>query len=319
MTRFSSHLAPELRRFLAFKRALGHPYERGEHTLRSFDRYVGEHAGGRAAVRLEELMQGWLSRIEGRKPVTVATDLGVLRQLCLFRRRSDPQAFVPPRGWAPQPTHSQFLPHIFSEEEVRALLVAAQALRGPPPRAHTIRLLMLILYCTGLRFGEAVRLRRRDIQIDEDLLVVRESKGKTRLVPFRPDLRGELLAYVQVREAIVGVAPDSAFLVHPDGRPYSIRKASDTVRSLLRRTGLKPAKGRAGPRPYDFRHTFAVHRLTQWYRAGLDVDARLPWLSAYMGHENLLGTEAYLRATPDLLALTSCRFEARLRGEERSS
>jgi integrase/recombinase XerD len=319
MTRFSSRLAPELDRFLVFKRALGHPYRRGEFTLRTFDRYVGEHAPDRGPIPMEELIQGWLSRLEGRKPVTVATDLGVLRQFCLFRRRSDPRAFVPPRGWAPQSTQSQFLPHIFSEDDIRTLLRGAEALRGPAMRGQTIRLLILILYCTGLRFGEAVRLRTRDVQLDEDLFVVRESKGKTRLVPFRPDLRRELLAYAEVREAIAGAAPDRAFLVQPDGRPYASQKASYTVRCLLRRTGLKPAKGRTGPRPYDLRHTFAVHRLTQWYRAGVDVDARLPWLSAYMGHDNLLGTEVYLQATPDLLAITARRFEARVRAGEPSS
>ena len=66
-----------------------------------------------------------------------------------------------------------------------------------------------------------------------------------------------------------------------------------------------------GPRPYDVRHAFAVHRLTDWNRKGLDVHARLPWLSAYMGHSNVLGTEDYLHATPELLRLASRRFEKR--------
>lgn len=71
---------------------------------------------------------------------------------------------------------------------------------------------------------------------------------------------------------------------------------------------MKPAAGRVGPRPYDLRHTFAVHRLKRWYRAGVDIQARLPWLSAYMGHLDILGTQAYLTATPDLLAGAARRF-----------
>jgi integrase len=70
--------------------------------------------------------------------------------------------------------------------------------------------------------------------------------------------------------------------------------------------------GRLGTRPYDFRHAFAVHRITKWYRQGVDVQARLPWLSAYMGHVNVLGTESYLHATPELLQIASKRFEHRL-------
>ena len=91
-----------------------------------------------------------------------------------------------------------------------------------------------------------------------------------------------------------------------------MKTASETVRRLLRAAGLKPPFGRVGPRPYDFRHTYAVHRLTRWYREGVDVNSRLPWLSAYMGHDDILGTESYLTATPELLAIASGRFEQHL-------
>jgi integrase len=74
---------------------------------------------------------------------------------------------------------------------------------------------------------------------------------------------------------------------------------------------LKPDRGRIGPRPYDFRHAFAGHRLTRWSRQGVDLQARLPWLSAYMGHDDILGTETYLTATPALLGLAAHRFRRR--------
>ena len=60
-----------------------------------------------------------------------------------------------------------------------------------------------------------------------------------------------------------------------------------------------------------FRHTYAVHRLTRWYEEGIDVTSRLPWLSAYMGHYDLTGTESYLQATPELMAIAAARFHAR--------
>jgi integrase/recombinase XerD len=88
--------------------------------------------------------------------------------------------------------------------------------------------------------------------------------------------------------------------------------ASATVRALLRRARLKPPSGRVGPRPYDLRHAFAVHRLERWYRAGVAVQARLPWLSAYLGHDDILGTEVYLTATPQLLELAARRLKRRL-------
>jgi len=83
---------------------------------------------------------------------------------------------------------------------------------------------------------------------------------------------------------------------------------------------LKPLQGRVGPRPYDFRHAFAVQRLSQWYRQGVDLHSRLPWLSAYMGHTDILGTETYLTATPELLELAGGRLRRRyLRSSEAES
>ncbi len=310
---FRSSLAQDLDRFLAYKRSLGHPYRRAEFTLRSFDRYVHAHGQQDRSLAVGDLVRGWLAARAGRKPVSVATELGPVRQFFLFRRRSDPGGFVPGREWAPQSTQSVFVPHVLSRAEVRALLIDARKLRGPRLRSHTIHTLLLILYCTGLRFGEAPRLRVGDVDLAERVFVIRESKGKTRFVPFRADLARVLHGYRLVRDRVGAVTADAPFLIRPDGRPLSTQVASETVRALLRGIGVKPSKGRAGPRPYDLRHTFAVHRLTHWYRCRADIHARLPWLSAYLGHDDILGTEVYLRATPELLGAASQRFEARLR------
>src|SRR4029077_14813833 len=102
-----------------------------------------------------------------------------------------------------------------------------------------------------------------------------------------------------------------------DGSALTVQSASDAIRRLLRELGMKPPSGRIGARPYEFRHAFAVHRLTAWACAGVDVHARLPWLSAYLGHQNVLGTEVYLKATPQLLQLASQRFEQHSRGKRR--
>lgn len=309
--RFRSILAADLERFLEFKHALGHPYRRAEFTLRSFDRFVHERACPGRPLAFDDLVVGWLAQRSGRKAVSAASEIAPVRQFFLFRRRSDPGGFVPGRIFAPQSTQSVFVPHVFSLTDVRTLLAATARLQGPPFYGRTIRTLLLVLYCTGLRFGEALRLRVCDVDLRRLLFVVHASKGKTRLVPFREDLARKLRAYRRERNHLA-VASIQTFFVQPSGRPYSVAVASVIVRRLLRRTGLKPERGRVGPRPYDFRATFAVHRLTRWYRAGADFAARLPWLSAYMGHADLLGTEVYLTATPELLALAGRRLRARL-------
>jgi integrase len=222
---------------------------------------------------------------------------------------------VPERAWVPK-TELPFLPYIFSHREVRQILAAAQRYDRGGITPRLIHTLILVLYCTGLRFGEAVRLELRDVDLGRRTFLIRESKGRTRIVPFGKDLGLEITSWLQERAATlsdVGVTSETAMFVRRNGRRLSTRQAGDALTHLVREEGLKPPRGRVGPRPYDWRHAFAVHRLTDWYHKGVDIHARLPWLSAYMGHVNVLGTEVYLHATPELLRLASRRLAGRLR------
>ena len=197
---------------------------------------------------------------------------------------------------------------MFTDAQIRDLLQRATSLDGPAFRGVLFRALLLVMYCTGVRPGEALRLRMKDVDLDRGVLFIAESKGRARWVPFERSLERELGRYVVARRAIAAEGSDDPFFVDPRGRALRSKTAGYTVRALLVDAGLKPTVGRVGPRPYDLRHTFAVHRLTRWYRSGVDINGRLPWLSAYMGHINILGTETYLTATPELLAIASNRF-----------
>lgn len=311
-----ARLGKEIAAFLVFKRALGYSYRRGEATLRGFERFAALGRGDQSRIDLSATVRAWLLRIPGRKPVTLSLDLGAVRQFCLFRRRVDPAAFVPPTSLAPQ-TESRFVPYVFSREEIRRIVVAARHHRGRNFWPGMLATLVVATYCTGLRLGEAVRLRLVDLDQAQRLLRVRGSKGRSRDVPFQEDLGRELAKYLRERSKVLrgaGRDEDPALFVGLSGRGISTKAASGAIRHLLRELGLKKAMGRVGPRPYDLRHAFAVHRLTAWYREGVDLNARLPWLSAYMGHVNVLGTEVYLHATPELLQIASDRFAARLAG-----
>lgn len=307
--RFESYLALDLESFLIFKRALGHPYERAEHTLRRFDRFVAKNSGARHDRNLERMVSAWLETFRECKPITVACELSPVRQFCRFLRRRNPVSFVPGRDWSPQ-KGPRYLPYIFSLDEIRLLIRMTSDLSGPQFRALTFRNILLVLYCTGLRFGEALRLTINDCDMQAGTFYIAHSKRKSRWVPFNKGLACELQKYLCARKQIQPWSVQSPLFVQPNGKQYSTAVASDVVRRLLRRAGLKPPIGRLGPRPFDFRHAFAVHRLTLWYRQGVDLHERLPWLSAYMGHDNILGTEHYLHVTPELLQFVGHRFAA---------
>jgi integrase len=255
-------------------------------------------------------MLKWLGRRPGRKPVTVACELAVVRQFYAYVQQRG-ACRLPEPAWPKLPATSDYVPYILSTHDIKQLLYLTTKLRGHRFRRITYRTLILILYCTGLRFGEALRLRLQDLDLVAGTLFILPSKGRSRWVPYHGSLGRELRRYLVARRAYAPAGPDDRFFVGINGHRLPTTTASDTVRILLRTAGLKPAAGRTGPRPYDLRHTFAVHRLTRWYRAGVDLHARLPWLSAYMGHDDLLGTETYLTATPELLALAGGRLRRR--------
>ncbi len=314
----AGRLAEDVREFLCFKRAMGISYWRGEFVLNSFVRFVAQRWGDNGEVELHDAISRWCVRIAGRKAVTLGQEFGIVRQLCRFRRRRDPTSYVPEHAMAPV-RESTFLPYIFSHDDVRRILALASSHRGRFIWATMPRTLILVLYCTGLRLGEAVRLHTTDVDLDHGVLKIRQSKGRSRIVPVRPDLIAELHRYSAERQRLLQRCrrPNpEAFFLRFDASPLTIWSASAAIRRLLRQVGVKPRGGRVGARPYEFRHAFAVHRLTAWAEEGVDVHAKLPLLSAYLGHQNILGTEVYLKATPQLLGLASERFEQHLRNAQ---
>ncbi len=310
-----SELKRDVESFLAFKHAMGSPYRRGAFELARFLRFVARHWSEGEGVPLADAIAMWCGRLPNRKAVTLGNEFGVIRQLCLYRRRRDPTSYVPEHAMAPV-KESMFFPYIFSHEEIRRILAAASAHEGHFIWASMLRRLVLVLYCTGLRLGEAVRLQMTDVDLDRGTLTIRDSKRRSRIVPIRNDLVAELRHYIDDRRHLFldRQGEDSvAFFVRRNGTPIPINSASEAIRRLLRDLKIKPAHGRVGARPYEFRHAFAVHRLTAWAEEGADIHAKLPWLSAYLGHQNVIGTGVYLKATPQLLELASTRFEQHMR------
>ena len=176
----AGQLALDAQEFLRFKRAMGIAYWRGEFVLNGFVRFVAQHWSGHEVVALDDAVTRWCARIAGRKPVTVANEFGAIRQLCLYRRRRNPLSYVPEHALVPV-KEFVFLPYIFSLEEVRRILAAAASHHGRFIWAAMFRPLIQVLYCTGLRLGEAVRLSTDDADLERGTLTIQRS----RLPPYK--------------------------------------------------------------------------------------------------------------------------------------
>jgi integrase/recombinase XerD len=312
-TIFDGPLANEMKTFLLFKRSLGYGYQRAEYSLQEFDRFLITYAALDRRWHLGQAALAWLASKPDRKPVSVSCDAAILRQFFGYLRRVPKWKDLPEPSWPKLPTESSFVPQFLSEQDVRKLLALCADLGRPPFRASLYRALLLVLYCTGLRFGEALRLRLRDVDIQSGLLFVETFKGRSRWVPVHRSLSKELARYLESRAKYADSDPASHFFVSSGQNRLPVSTAHATIQRLFVMAGLKAETGRTGPRPYDFRHAFAVHRLSRWYRQGVDLHSRLPWLSAYMGHVDIIGTETYLNATPELLDLAGQRLRRRYR------
>lgn len=208
---------------------------------------------------------------------------------------------------------STFQRYIYSREDLHQLLDAAARPVGPRVliQPHTLRLLLLVLYSTGLRAGEALRLRYCDVDLRDRILTIWNTKFfKSRLVPIGVPLCTALTRYWTERAGPPFADADrSIFFATRTGQAVSLGRLEDALTRLLRQTSVGQGHPGHRPRLHDLRATFAVHRLIAWYREGADVQARLPLLSTYLGHVNVSATSIYLTMTADLLVEASQRFE----------
>jgi integrase len=158
-------------------------------------------------------------------------------------------------------------------------------------------LAVVLLYTAGLRRGELTHLTLGDYDAAHRTLLIRDTKFyKSRLVPISQDAVADMESYLHQRiKPGFPCSEDAPLLIHHHGglRGYTGVGFGQLMRKLFREAGILNAAGRP-PRIHDFRFTFAAHALLRWYRAGVDVQARLPALSAYMGHSSIKCTEYYL-------------------------
>jgi integrase len=220
--------------------------------------------------------------------------------------------------WSPVPTQSLkdpriFVPHIYTDEELRRLIdgIAACQTKWCKLEPITFRTIFLLLYGAGLRIGEAVRLTCADVDLGDATLTVRCTKFyKTRRIALSSQL-GKVLSDYDVNRQEAGHlrCGDAPFFVYKNGERATRHTIEETFWRLRQHVGVGPKKGRHQPRLHDLRHTFAVHRLIVWYRNGDDVQRLLPGLSTHLGHVDLASTQLYLTMTPELLVEASLRFE----------
>jgi integrase len=284
--------------YVEARQSEGAPWTKGAQNLRALYRQVGDLPLDR--IRIDQV----LPILDG--PLTSAATwynkYGALRQFfCYWKARSEiyKLPLPPPRRFPVQ----TFVPYVYSRTELRRLLVAAgitQRDLNSVIGARTFRTLLLFLYGTGAGLSEAVQLERSDVDLRRRRITLRSSLARcAREIPIGVDLYDILLKYHRTHHQEDAMGAPQFFLTK-DGSQIKAGTASKTFQKVRKKAGIARNDGaRYQPRMRDLQHTFAVHRLTAWFRHGADMNRMIPALSAYMGQHNLDVAERYLRMTPE--------------------
>jgi integrase/recombinase XerD len=290
--------------YLAVRRALGSKLPGSDRLLAGLAAYLEAAA---ATTVTTELALAW-ARLPGEDahPAYLGKRLCVARGFARHLRAFDPATEIPPARLLPSRS-CRAVPYLYSEADIAALMRAARSLR-PALRAATYQTLIGLMFTTGLRIGEALRLDQDDLDWDEGLLRVWHSKfGNSRELPLHPTTLAALRVYASQRERLCPHPETAAFFVSAAGARLVLGTVQRTFSRLVRQAGLRARSRRCRPRPHDLRHSYACRVVLGWYRDGVDVDAQMPRLSTYLGHADPSGTYWYLSAVPELLALAAER------------
>lgn len=298
--------------YVALKQSLGNKYRTYGGRLRFYCRSIGNN------IDIEDVTSEQVNKFFSRANKVTRSWYEDYKALSGFYKYAISRGYIkssPLPKTKPKLTQ-HFVPYIYTYDQIRQLLKATSVYRKPTfdevVEAHTLYSIILLVYGAGLRLSEAVNLNLVDVNLMEAILTIRNTKfNKSRLVPIGTQLNQEMVQYLIRRsQAKHSQEENSPFFIGRNSLRISMHATEELFRRLCVYVGIQ-RNGGVGiqPRLHDLRHTFAVHRLIEWYKEGKDVNKLLFHLSTYMGHIDLSSTQIYLTMTPELLREANRRFE----------
>jgi integrase len=293
------------------RRGLGYKLRDAGAALIDFVDFLEQH---NASYITQSLALEWAQQPSNTQPAHWAQRLTFVRGFARYRSATDPRTQIPSQGLLPfQPKRAR--PFLYTDDNIRSLLHVALRMECRYERGE---LRPWVYYClfgllsvSGLRLGEACNLELQDVDLKAAVLTIRCAKfGKDRLVPLHRSTCAVLAKYIAKRRRHwEGRAVSSFLFVSSWGNRLDGGEIHRTFYALSRQIGLRGEGDRYGPRIHDLRHRFATMTLFQWYSSGEDVERRLPFLSAYLGHVHIKDTFWYLSAWPELMQQAMARLE----------
>jgi len=292
--------------YLQLRRSLGFHLERDGKALMKFVLFLEQRA---ALYLTTKLALEWAQEQKESQLATRAQRLTYVRGFARYCSAIDSRTEIPPETILPyRPKRAR--PHIYTDAQIRNLMLASLKLPGSEWRRQTFYHLIGLLSVTGMRISEAIALQVSDVDLDSSLLKIEKSKfGKSRLIPLHDSTKAVIAKYLHRREqCLAGQTAHHLFFTRTFNRldQGSIRHV---FYELSRTVGIRGQHDSHGPRLHDFRHRFAIKTITNWYELGEDVDRHLPTLSTYLGHSHVADTYWYVAAYPELMEKVVAKIE----------
>ena len=311
---FISPLAAALDRFLDGKHAAGYRYREEARALCVLDRFLAQRLPPDDPVISLDIVRAFVARRGDESETTREHRLSLIRELCRFLALEEPRTALPGPHFLGIHRRN-FVARVLTHAEGRRLLEACERLtsrHGSPLRGPVLGSALVVLYLAGLRASEVLHLTEADVDLAAGVLRVRDTKfGKSRLVPIAADVVARLRRCQTRVVARMGEGGSNApFFPAPSRRVYSITALRHAFHQVIADAGIPRRSGGRSLRLHDLRHSFAVLRLTLWYRQHANFQALLPVLATYMGHVGLASTQRYLQLTEDVFDEITRRHHA---------
>lgn len=290
-----------IKQYIAYKRSLGFKMEDIEERLSRFDHLTIIRKETTIGIT-KDLFDVWSTRLPQESDTNRYNRICILRQFSGYLQLTGYDSYIPrlPKY------NSTFVPHIYTQAELATIFQASDKLflkrKYMYSQICVMPTLVRMLYATGLRIGEALNLKHKDVHLDKNYLLIRTSKnGQERMVPISLSLTEvckDFCLYKQTQG--LDISGETYFFTALNGSRCQVATIYELFRTVLYKAGI-PHQGRGkGPRMHDLRHTFCVNALLKLSEAGMDLYYSMPVLSTYVGHKSVEATNRYVRLTSEL-------------------
>lgn len=279
--------------------AAGRYIEKIKSSLKCLDCYLGKHNYNNKNLT-ESVLSSWLAT----KQVKSITKAGMLSDVKGFVHYL---SFLGIKAELPDfpIVNSDYVPYVFSREEFMKMVSVADNFGfgtiRPIRAAKVFPVLLRILYGCGLRLGEGLSLRWKDIDIEHGIITIQKGKNmKQRLVPMSNSMTQLLIQYKK-KVQYENICNDYLFESnYAGGKPFKNNSFYEWFVKVLKKSGIyysKQTRTERGPCPHCLRHTFVLHSFLKSENEGRKFEDTSAFLSAYLGHDSPKETDKYLRAS----------------------